>query len=111
MPGEDGRRPNDEKAGPPAGPQPREPQPEDAVAATKPRATDGSLQDGQLMTQATFSRLTASELPRRARRNVQAPSMRIITAPNGRYERMGRDSTETTAPLPRAKSEWAHREF
>jgi hypothetical protein len=49
MPGKDGRGLNNEEAGPPAGPQPREPEPEDAVAATKSRATDGSLQHRQLM--------------------------------------------------------------
>jgi hypothetical protein len=51
MPSENGRGLNNDEAGPPAGPHPREPEPEDAVAATKSGATDGSLQDGQLMTQ------------------------------------------------------------
>jgi hypothetical protein len=51
VPREDCRRPDDEKAGPPARPQLHEPEPEGAVASTKSRATDGSLQDGQLMTQ------------------------------------------------------------
>jgi hypothetical protein len=36
--------------------------------------------------------------------------MRIITASNGRYERMGSDSTEAVAPPP-SKSESRHREF
>jgi hypothetical protein len=50
----------------------------------EPRAGARPLQDNQLVAQGDiFSSVTAVEWPRRARRKVQAPRMRIIAAPNG----------------------------
>ena len=83
VPREDRRGLDDDQAGPPASPQPREAHPEDAVPSMELWPSDGSLKDGQLMAQGRV--LEGNRRPvnkgARARAKVQRPIARSIVTP------------------------------